>query len=125
MKKNHIQTLIMIASISMLLSSCYYDKMQFDDIKPLPETVSYTKDIQPIWDAECISCHAGDIAPDLLNVNSYDELMDKYVIAGNPEESIVYKTLIGTAVLMPPAGKMNQDKINLVQKWILDGALNN
>lgn len=115
----------MIASFSILLSSCYYDKEPFDGNEPLPELVSYSQDIQPIWDAECTSCHAGNIAPDLLNVNSYDELMEKYVVAGNPEESIVYKTLIGTAVLMPPAGKMSQSKINKVQKWILDGALNN
>ena len=125
MKKNNIITLVMVMSLSFLLSSCYYDKELMEEVDSLPETVSYSADIQPIWDMECISCHAGGIAPDLTSGNSYDELMDKYVVAGNPEESIVYKTLVGEAVLMPTAGKMSQSKINLVYQWILDGALNN
>ncbi len=34
----------------------------------VPRGFSYTREIQPIWDAHCIQCHAGDKNPDKKNV---------------------------------------------------------
>ena len=119
----------MALTVSMMATSCYYDEMPPEAPTPIPETVSYSKDIQPLWDQDCISCHkAGATAPDLTSANSYAALTNssKYVVAGNASTSLVYKLMIGTASpLMPPNGKISDSKLAILEKWINAGALNN
>ena len=119
----------MMLSLSLMATSCYYDEIPYEAVAPLPETVSYQSDIQPLWNQSCISCHKpGATAPDLTAANSYLALTanNKYVVPGNVANSILHKSLIGEgAPLMPTDGKWSDSKIALVDKWINDGALNN
>jgi len=126
--KKIIQYLMML-TLSMMATSCYYDEIPVEAVAPLPESISYQNDIQPLWDQSCISCHkTGATAPDLTSTKSYAALTaaNKYVIAGNAASSLLHKSLIGEgAPLMPTSGKWTDSKIALVDKWINDGALNN
>ena len=126
--KKIFQYLIMII-VSLMATSCYYDEMPPEAVIPIPDVVSYSKDIQPLWDQDCVSCHkAGATAPDLSAANSYLALTanNKYVIPGNAAGSKLHKSLVGDgAAIMPTAGKWSDSKIALVDKWITDGALNN
>lgn len=119
----------MVLTLSLMATSCYYDEMPPEPVLPLPETVSYSKDVQPLWDQDCISCHKpGTTAPDLTTANSYSALMtnNKYVIPGNVSGSKLHKSLVADgASIMPTEGKWSDSKIALVDKWINDGALNN
>ena len=119
----------MVFSVSLMATSCYYDEMPPEPIIPLPESVSYSKDIQPLWDKDCVSCHKpGTTAPDLTTSNSYTALVanNKYVIPKNAAASKLRKSLLGDgAAIMPTDGKWSDSKIALVDKWINDGAFNN
>lgn len=118
--------IIAILFVGLLLESCYYDTFP-EDTTPPPEEVSYQQDVQPIWDAACVSCH-GNIPPNLESGSSYNNLINGgYVVAGNAEESTLYHSLLGIegVSLMPPAGKLPDSQINIVKKWIDDGAENN
>ena len=112
-----------------MATSCYYDEMPPVAEIPIPDVVSYTKDIQPLWDQSCVSCHkTGATAPDLSAANSYSALTvnSKYVVPGNATVSKLHKSIVGDgAALMPPGAKWSDSKIALVDKWINDGALNN
>jgi hypothetical protein len=120
---------VMMLMVSLMATSCYYDEMPAEAVIPIPETVSYSTDIQPLWDQSCTSCHKpGATAPDLTAANSYLALTknNKYVVPGNAAGSSLHKSLMGEgAALMPPAGKWSDSKIELVDKWITAGALNN
>jgi hypothetical protein len=121
---------LMALTVSMMATSCYYDQMPPEADVPLPEVVSYKKDIQPLWDQSCTSCHKpGATAPDLTSANSYSALTanNKYVVPGNAAGSKLHKSLMGDgAALMPPPGvQWSSSKTALVDKWINDGALNN
>ena len=126
--KKIIQYLMML-TLSLMATSCYYDEMPPEAVIVIPETVSYTKDIQPLWDQDCVSCHkSGATAPDLSAANSYNALLvnNKYVIPGNAAGSKLRKSLVGDgAAIMPTSGQWNDSKIALVDKWINAGALNN
>jgi hypothetical protein len=127
--KKIIQYLTML-TVGLMATSCYYDEMPPEAVIPLPETVSYSADIQPLWDQDCISCHKpGQTAPDLTAANSFSALTanSKYVIPGNAAGSKLHKSLTGDgASIMPSeAGKWSPSKIELVDKWINAGALNN
>jgi hypothetical protein len=112
-----------------MATSCYYDEMPPEAVIPIPDVVSYSEDVQPLWDKDCISCHKpGETAPDLTAANSYLALTQnsRYVIAGNAAGSKLHKSLVGDgASIMPTKGKWSDSKIALVDKWINDGALNN
>jgi hypothetical protein len=121
---------ITLLTASLIATSCYYDEMPPEPEIPIPDVVSYSKDIQPLWDQDCVSCHKGPgtAPPDLSAANSYAALTknNKYVIPGNAVGSSLHKSLVGDgAALMPPAAKWSDSKIALVDKWINDGALKN
>jgi len=127
MKKILNYSLVFI--LAVFLNSCYYDAYpeyeELDtDLEP-NENVSYANDIVPLWGA-CISCHQGNTPPDLED-NSYANLLNGYVVAGDAENSVLYMSLLGTGgiSLMPPGASWPQSKINLVKDWIDQGAKNN
>ena len=126
--KKIIQYLMML-TVSLMATSCYYDEMPPEPVAPIPEVVSYSKDIQPLWDQSCTNCHKpGATAPDLTAANSYSALTtsNKYVVPGSAATSKLHKSLLGDgAAIMPTSGKWSDSKIALVDKWINDGALNN
>ncbi len=85
-------------------------------------TVSFSKDVWPIIEKYALSAHGGKGGVFLEN---YDQIM-KYVTPGDPENSMLYKVLIGDgAPQMPPDGKLPDKLIQTIYDWIKQGALNN
>ena len=121
----------MIIVMGLVMNSCYYDSIIEDDFVPIegngevPE-VSYQTDIIPLW-VQCVGCHNGTLPPDLRDNASYNELLNGYVVPGNADASILYKSLLGIdgIELMPPGAMWPDNNINLVRDWINQGALNN
>jgi hypothetical protein len=122
--KRFILVIIILAGI-VSLQSCQYDWL--DPIDPIiPDVVSYSANIQPIFDRSCNSsgCHAtGGVAPDLTPANAYNDLMAKNQInTANPESSELYTKCAS-------GGSMNKfcqpGDPEIILKWIQEGALNN
>ncbi len=96
--------------------------------------VSYTNQVQPIFDSHCVSCHASPASPSYggLDLTSYDGLMSAsgpnapLIIAGNPANSYLIKRMSGAAApQMPPGGPyLTQGQIDLISQWIQEGAVN-
>ena len=129
MKK--IIQLIMVASTGLLLTSCYYDELPAE---PVPANVSYAKDVQNIFNKNCVGCHKGaaNTGPNLTTGNSYASLTtlnsdgEFYVTPFDSPGSILYQAMIGKgAPQMPPNGALSSSKLAIVEKWINDGAPNN
>jgi len=123
----NIYKFLTIISISLLMTSCYYDAQleEIDIIDPGTD-ISYQTDIVPLW-VQCTGCHkAGGDAPNMQD-NSYNNLLNGYVVPNNADASILYKSLLGIdgVSLMPPGSKWPDSKITLVETWINQGALNN
>jgi hypothetical protein len=129
--KNLFKIIILI-SVGLFLNSCYYDAFpeDIDGVDPpvIPDVVSYSEHIMPLWVGECIPCHNGGVAPDLRPENSYNSLLDGFVLEFNSEGSILYKSLIhadGVAP-MPTLTELWADaKTDLVKAWIDQGAEDN
>ncbi len=121
-------TIRVLVFLSITLSTgCYYDEIP--EIQSIDREISFVVDVVPILNASCSQsgCHAsGGIAPDLSPTRAYDELVTaEFVDLANPQESLLYKTLIGSESLMPPSGKLPDTEITLILGWIEQGALNN
>ena len=109
--------------MTTLNTGCYYNKTP---LPPAPEgDISYSADIQPIWNDNCVACHqTGTGVPlDLQADNSYNNLINEgYINTDDPSASILY-------IKITPGQSMDQyatDNQRLViLTWIEQGALNN
>jgi hypothetical protein len=89
---------------------------------PAAVDVSYAKDIQPMFNQSCMPCHASGGGAAKYDLTKY-ETACQMVLAGNPDSSKVCQML--KAGKMPPAGPLPQAKVELVSKWVTQGAKNN
>ncbi len=93
---------------------------------PNNKKVSYSKDIQPILENSCYRCHNAKKAKKRINLQSSFAGVSRLVVPGNPEKSLLYKSMIGKgAKLMPPKNPLDESDIELVKNWIKQGAKQN
>ncbi|HVD97403.1 MAG TPA: hypothetical protein VNB90_04300 [Cytophagaceae bacterium] len=134
--KNKLQFLLLV--IALCCQHCTYRNVE--DIHPnnvctqtLPDTVSFSRDIQPILTNNCSlsGCHSGNNPEGNFNLEagkSYAELMQHgsgYVDTINPRYSVVYSELVSQSNPMPPMGRLDQCSIDLIEKWMKQKAKNN
>jgi len=87
----------------------------------IPDTVSYSLDIQPIWDNKCVNCHNGDRDPALSQDISYDALITGgHINVNEPAESNLMKKLYGTH-----DSRATDAEKQLILIWIEEGAKDN
>ena len=86
-----------------------------------PVNVSYTNDVKPILERECVSCHSPSGNVSYIPLHTYENVV-----------SFVPNPLLGTIKHEPgfskmPLGreKLPQEEIDLIEVWINEGALNN
>jgi hypothetical protein len=104
---------------ALLLGSC--KKVVYPPLD-IPTDVSYSEDVQPIWDAKCISCHGGGISPDMRVNVSYLELMNGgYIDTDNPEESSLMEKLYEGS----HDARATEAEKQTILSWITEGAENN
>ena len=122
-------TLIVIMISFLHFTSCKKKKEKCD----LPDTVSYKNDVQPIFNENCTTsgCHSGTNPKGNLNLVSsvsYQQLSNSqsgYINTTNPSSSLLYSSMKSLNNPMPPNGVLEQCKLDLILKWIEQGAQNN
>ena len=100
---------------------------------PQTEPVSFAQQIQPIFDASCVGCHGigGNAGLDLRTGFSHANLVNvaaqasagTLVAPGNSADSVLLNRLTGNGLgLMPPGGALGASTLDLVTRWIDEGA---
>jgi len=92
-------------------------------------TVSYRRDIQPIFNRNCVSCHGGQAG---LYLDSYDHVMagsarGRVVVPGDPQTSELVRRIRGLSQPAMPMGgaPLPASDIEAIVTWIAEGAPNN
>ena len=124
--------------ISIYINGCTYKNENLANPLPdcsgfLPDTVSFSKNIVPLFTANCAisGCHSGSSPTGNLNLQSssaYGQLNTAgtgYIDTINPTYSVLYSMLVSTSTPMPPSGSIGTCNIQLIQKWMKQGAKNN
>ena len=111
------------------LTGCYKDVLSpGQDPNAPPQDVSFSGDIQPIFNANCTTsgCHDDKPAhnPSLVAGKSYNALTSGgYVDTTVPTNSILYNEVKSGG--MPPTGALKQSQVQMILDWIRNGAPNN
>jgi hypothetical protein len=95
------------------------------------DSVYFQQQILPIFVSNCAmsGCHDATSRKEGLVLTSYSGVISGGIRAGNPANSKIYKVITttdpGDRMPQPPRNPLSQDQINLINKWILQGAKNN
>lgn len=93
-----------------------------DTIESDSVEVSFSQDVWPIIEEYALDAHGGDGG---IFLESYADIVE-HVEPGNPENSLLYKVLIGDGVpLMPPDNPLPNELIQTIYNWIEQGAKEN
>jgi len=113
---------LLTGALFLTLSGCTKYQIPAPECpEDLPTNVSFSGDIQPIFNANCIVCHSGGQPPNLSEGWAYDELIDGgYVDTDFPCESEIYQVLTGTHT-----GRATDDEVLTILGWIDEGAQDN
>ena len=101
-----------------------------------PKEISYAKDVAPILDKFCATCHNEDEDhPSQLFMDSYESLMKggkhgQAVKPGNARESLLIQKMDAEPPFgkkMPPSKKLipSDEQVEILRQWIDQGAKKN
>ena len=99
----------------------------------LIETPSYSQHLKPIFDKRCLSCHGarkkgGYSMVDYTNTMTSGDNAP-VIVAGDAANSLLAKMLHGiksdAGGQMPPSRPLAKEQIDLIERWINQGAQNN
>ncbi len=96
--------------------------------KPKTPAVNYYRDIEPILNANCVSCHQATMAAGGLRVDDPASVLQggasgPAVIPGKAQRSLLYQRLtVTTDKRMPPVGMVTEEQLALIRAWINLGA---
>jgi len=97
-----------------------------------PNNVSYDLHVQPLFDQTCAlsGCHDRGTNQSPLKLTSHGEtvfLIPGVVVPGNPENSTLVLRIEGRVSQRMPLNRnpLNDNQINGIRTWIVEGAQNN
>ena len=91
--------------------------------------VSYSADIEPLWESRCTKCHGGERIEGDFVLNSYADLMaggesGPVIVPGDADNSYLAQLLLDQK--MPKRGpKLTPPQVEIVISWINQGAEEN
>lgn len=91
--------------------------------------VSYTRDVQPILESRCGSCHFGEFTSAELHMDTYQSLMagsenGPVIVPGDSGKSLLAKK-ISTGAMPKRGPKLTPTQIQIIEDWIDAGAQDN
>ncbi|MFL5774218.1 MAG: c-type cytochrome domain-containing protein [Flavisolibacter sp.] len=97
-----------------------------------PDSVYFQQQVLPIFISNCSlsGCHDAASHQDGVVLTSYNSIITTGdVRAGNPNNSEVYKKITDhdndDRMPPPPRNRLTQDQVDMIRKWIVQGAKNN
>ena len=110
-----------IALATIYLASCEKYSYKVEPPAIIEDTVFFSVDIQPIFDAKCVSCHKASLPPDLRPDRSYKALTDGGYVNLPVKESKLAKILDAAS----HTAYTNQEEKSKIISWIFQGAEDN
>lgn len=92
-------------------------------------SVSFSKDVAPILQEKCVSCHGGEKTSKGLDLKTYTSLMTgsqngAVVVSGDAAKSVLIQAL-QSGKMPRRGGPLPADQILLLMDWVNAGAKNN
>ncbi|QDV51188.1 DUF1549 domain-containing protein [Gimesia fumaroli] len=93
-----------------------------------PEVMQFfEKEVRPLLSEHCWSCHGEKEQKGALRLDTRGHLLlggesGKSIIPGKPDESLLIEAVRYESYEMPPSGKLKENQIKVLEKWVSLGA---
>jgi len=115
-----MKKILILSALAIALNGC--DSHTYDDIIGYTDNPTYTQNIKPVMESNCVSCHQpsyqGDNAG--LYLTNYAEVQDA-TMNGN----VACRVDASCGNIMPVAGKMPAPIVKMIQVWKANGCPEN
>ncbi len=124
MNPKSMKLTINLVAVILLVAAAIFTSCEKVKELPIPfdpnATWHFQTDIQPIFNANCITCHNGSRSPDLRSGKSYSALSKGYI--NPPAESSRLYVKITSSDHLPRTTDIQKQ---MILYWLKQGALNN
>ena len=121
------QLTLLIVAILLVTT---YAVLKIGSINAAPQVdISYSRDVQPILESRCASCHFGEFTSAELHMDTYESLMagsenGPVIVPGNAKKSLLVQKI--SSGEMPKRGpKLTPAQVQIIRDWINSGAEDN
>lgn len=116
--------IFLLAGAAAVSSSCYYDNAEqlYGTGGTCDSTATWTLDVQPIIQSQCLGCHQGASASGGLDLSTHANVQNS-ALNGSLLDRI--QRGAGDPLAMPPSGPLSNCSQAKVRVWERGGALPN
>lgn len=123
-----LTTMAFIISAAIVLTACKHQPYVLPvSMRTGDSSICFERDILPIFISNCAKsgCHDGNGESDYV-LNSYNNIVRKGIVPGNPEASKIFTSMTGSGEdLMPKdSPPLSAAQLGLIKQWIYSGAVN-
>ncbi len=120
--------IVSILLVALILSACSGNSSSSDTTSSNATSsgteVSFSKDVLPIFTANCTGCHASGNATEGIALDTYANVTaGRAIVTGNADSSRIVREI--QSGRMPPGGKLSSADIQTIVDWINQGAKDN
>ncbi len=126
-----VPVLLGVTVTTLIFLSCQHQPYVLPaDQRTGDPNICFERDILPIFATNCSKsgCHMGNGGEgDNWTFTTYDNIIRKGIVYGNPAASKIYQVIAHTAgPQMPPKSEpaLTQAQVDLISRWIATGAVN-
>jgi len=88
-------------------------------------SVSFSKDVLPIFTSRCTSCHGGSNPRAGVDLSSYDAVMNSGAITAGDAQNSVLVQAVQIGQMPRSGGRLSAAQVQLIADWVNAGAPNN
>ena len=125
------KTFLLLFALLLLGGICRPIMVKAADEEKGSAKLNFAKHAKAVFRTHCVSCHNGNRSEGDLNLANYAALMQgsssgDVIEPGSPDDSYLFQLIThADSPEMPPGGqKIPDEDIEVIRKWILDGAIN-
>lgn len=107
-----IKKIITIVVFGAIFVSC--ESRTYDEIGGYVENPTYNKDIKPIIDNKCVTCHFANNQDFISDLSNYNLVKDSFVFGSSLE-------YINDGTMPKNSSKLSNATLKLINKWAADG----
>jgi mono/diheme cytochrome c family protein len=118
----------LLTVLAAALLGATFAAIPHDSAAQPPDKIDYKRDVQPIFQSHCISCHGPELQMNGLRLDRRADALrgggQTDIGPGNADGSRLYHRLIGTnfGQQMPPGRRLGDGEIEIIKRWIDEGA---
>jgi mono/diheme cytochrome c family protein len=117
----------LVVVVSFLGSTTRLASQQPTSANP-PAVVDFNRDVQPIFNTNCLACHAGSNPKAGLQLDTFENALNggddgKVIMPGDAKSSLLIQKITDTTgKQMPPQGPLSAQDIATITAWVSQGA---